>query len=110
LHLLATQDKCFQIDYYCAMNVTLGFVMRIDTPPPAVVVPPLPQPNPIIEAIAADSVPGVAALDGRANGISSRRQGFVYPQPNPSALTYTSHGKGLSSAYAFSGSLIDVFA
>jgi len=92
------------------MNVTLGFVMRIDTPPPAVVVPPLPQANPIIEAVAVDSVPGIASLDGRANSISSRRQGLVYPQPNPSALTYSSNGKGNSSAHAFSGSLIDVFA
>ncbi len=90
------------------MSITLGFVMRIDTPP-AVAVPPAVRPDPVIEVVPETALGRVDASDANAVGVSSQRhQGHVYSMP-PQALTYTSGGYAEPASSYLKGSLLDIY-
>jgi len=91
------------------MSITLGFVMRIDTPP-AVVLPPIVRPDTVIEVVPEAAVGRVGALDASAVGVSSQRfRGTPRSMPSP-ALTYTSGGRAESAAMSLKGTLLDIYA
>ncbi len=91
------------------MSITIGFVMRLGSYPPATVVQPLQQPFhstlPVIEAQKV-AAPGATARTG------SPRNNFMQ-QPNRSAqetaLAYTKQAEQIFPR-AFSGSFLDTFA
>ncbi|TLS68666.1 hypothetical protein FEF65_02890 [Mariprofundus erugo] len=100
------------------MSLTLGFVMRFDSYPPAVAVQPLvsglqPAQAQLREPVI-DVQPVSKSSDASADGSGLRNdlrgghayQDFASSQP----LTYTRRGEGAFSPFSASGRTVDLFA
>ncbi|WP_018294949.1 hypothetical protein [Mariprofundus ferrooxydans] len=98
------------------MSVTLGFVMRFDSYPPAVAVPPLISPqqvvtqftNPVID-ITPVSRSSEAAGGGAGLRNELRSSAAYQDSAKEPPLTYTHRGQNASSALATGGRAIDLF-
>lgn len=100
------------------MSLTLGFVMRFDSYPPAVAVQPLVSGVQPVHAQSRESVidvqPVARSSESSAGGGGLRNdlrsahayQDFATTQP----LTYTRRGEGVPSLFSASGRTIDLFA
>jgi len=98
------------------MSVTLGFVMRIDSYPPAVAVPPLISPqqaatqfrNPVI-----DVTPVTKSSEAAGGGAGLRndlRSSAAYQDSaKEPPLTYTHRGQNAANLLATGGRAIDIF-
>ena len=87
----------------------MGFVLRVDSYPPAVALPPAAQPV-ISAAVVKPSVPMTAAISG---GYSSGKP--IHHQAVPAAvesrpLTYNQYGANSCSAITEKGRLINIYA
>ncbi len=97
------------------MSVTLGLMLRVDSSPSAVALPPLQQDarpvRPIIEAEKVveitSSARGGAA---RHNGLSSSARDFSELQQQQQQLTYSRKGSAGTSLPLLSGQLLNIYA
>lgn len=99
------------------MSVTLGFVMRFDSYPPAAAVPPLISPqqaaaqfiNPVID-VTPVSKSSEAAGGGAGLRNDLRSSAAYQDSAKEPPLTYTHRGQNASSSLATGGRAIDLFA
>jgi len=94
------------------MAVTLGFVMRIDSFPPAVAVPPPVAPaqsrTAVIDVEAVNGPTAAAASSSLRNHQAASMSYRESRQQPP--LTYTQHGVGVRPAFAADSHLVDLYA
>ncbi len=91
------------------MAITMGFVLRVDSYPPAVALPPAVQPG-VSAAVVEPSTRMTAAISG---AYSSGKP--IHHQAVPAAfetrpLTYNKYGANSSSAITEKGRLINIYA
>jgi len=93
------------------MAVTMGFVLRVDSYPPAVAIPPLPPaPRPVFPVIETQKI--IAASSTVYNNQTSNRllqRTKIMMQAPPSTLTYSAHGIAQASAHLEGGRLLDTY-